>query len=82
MEEGLIDFNLSIAVFNPRRDPVSFGVEGNLATAGIFSGSTPAFQLNVLPFIAFATPGVFWEIKVGMTERYGRRARASPAFFS
>jgi hypothetical protein len=67
LEEGRIDFNLTIAVFNPRRDPVSFGVEGNLATAGIFSGSTPAFQLNVLPFIAFATPGVFWEIKVGMT---------------
>ncbi len=67
LEEGRIDFNLSVAVFNPRRDPVSFGVEGNLATAGIFSGSTPAFQVNVLPFIAFATPGVFWEIKMGMT---------------
>ncbi len=67
LEVGRIDFNLNLSVFNPRRDPVSFGVEGNLATANLLTGIPPNFQLNVLPFLAFATPGVFWEIKVGMT---------------
>jgi hypothetical protein len=64
-ETNKIDFNLNLAVFNPRRDPVSFGVEGNFTTTDLLTG-TLAYQLRVLPFISLATPGIYWEIKASM----------------
>jgi hypothetical protein len=64
-EINKIDFNLNLAVFNPRRDPVSFGVEGNFATTDLLTGSL-VYQLRVLPFISLATPGIYWEIKASM----------------
>jgi hypothetical protein len=62
-EAEKIDFNLNIGIFNPRRDFMSFGAEGNLTTQGLELGTT-TYQLRVLPYIKMATPGVYWEIKV------------------
>jgi hypothetical protein len=65
-EQGKIDFNLNLSVFNPRRDPVSFGVEGNFQTYNLLNSNPFLYGLYVQPYIAFATPGVFWQIKVSM----------------
>ncbi|MBN2353437.1 MAG: hypothetical protein JXD23_12755 [Spirochaetales bacterium] len=62
-----IDFNMSLSLFNPRRDPFSFGVEGDFVTYNLLSlASGFTYQLKVLPFISFATSGIYWEIKASM----------------
>jgi hypothetical protein len=60
-----IDFNLNLALFNPRRDPFSFGVEGNFVTYNLLTGGL-TYQLMARPFISFATAGIYWEIKASM----------------
>jgi hypothetical protein len=62
-ETNKIDFDLSIGLFNPRKDLISFGVENNFSTTDLFY-SSPAISYRVLPFVTLATPGVYWEIKV------------------
>lgn len=63
-EANRIDFNLNLSIFNPRRDLISFGLEGNLQTKDLLTSPSAQFHLFVLPYITLATPGVYWDIKV------------------
>lgn len=66
-DDNKIDFNLNLGIFNPRRDFISFGFEGNFQTAGLLTSPTPAYALFVLPYVTLATPGVYWELKLRFT---------------
>lgn len=66
-ETNVIDFSLDIAVNNPRKDFISFGLETTWSTSYLLFSSTPGWVLYGSPYITLATPGVSWEIKARST---------------